>query len=1092
MKAEFRILQLFILSVLSVEASISPVTSVPGDVSFAGLFTLNSSTSSSECNGKVSTSSVMELEAVKWAIRRLNDNNYIPGVKIGLIAYPTCQLEHLAGYRAIEISTAIKKKSQNILGIIGARRSSESESVATILARLPDTISPPMMSYSSTSVSLSDKTRFPNFFRTIYSDHIQIEVITSLMLELQWNYVSIVHENSAYGLHGAETLQMALEKHGICIRTINGFNTTYGVEISLLNQIIKNITSPADGAVSGIMFFGDQISAEKFLTALADLKLGGDTPSVIFSEGAGTSKAVFNDRTLPASRGNLVVSPTYQPVEEFLTHWRNIFQNKTLLAEEKITNPWLEDVLKDIKTCGNCEVPEVPTAEDVNNAASNNIYVKFALETVCMFAKALKDSRHSLCSNDNCSSLQDNAMNTFSTSLKSVDVNVSAEFGAILPLNSRLKFDKNGDIDLKVKRFELSVYNHRKCLIDNAKFCFVQVAKYFDDKISINRTLLKDYDQGGLERSYHKAQCKQGDICTACLSMNEHLYYKPGDLIIVAAFPIHNVGTGPLRCGGLRSNTGLDVALAVEHAVEMINNDSTIFSGTPIGFIILDTCNDPLIIQQRILHLFKKDGYPRLPPDIADRILGYVGSLGSTPTIAMVSVTKKLEGKPQVGCCSTSQLLSNKEHYPNFVRVSTPLDRTADTMVQIAKKLNARYIQIIYSSGSYGEGGRNAIISSARKYGVCVANSIEVPEKSNYNTVLDKLRVKPSAKVVLTFLRSHVGPHVMQVTANRMQEDGEFYFIASETLGTRTQYLIPRLRGTVSVAQVMPQGTSYLQYLRTKSPKPTDDNSWLLDIIQSRQRCYFPWSFNKSDALTRQCGSSDHIFNNASLLVDPWAPYLLNAALALLKGSASALREICQTTKTICSGYSNTNKVLQHIKEVKLDLNQNGSSVPVFDEDGNGIYGHTIYTIVSEKGKLIFKTIGHWSQSAGLTFGQEDEIFPGYPGQTKCPNPQDCKVCNSFLRTEGSDSDVGATKSSDQSTTAYIPLIAAVAVTSFLAILFIALFSYQCYQKRQEADDPYIIPSSMEGIGNECYMEVRDTQTPISTDESDCAGNKFY
>ncbi|XP_062589468.1 taste receptor type 1 member 1-like [Saccostrea cucullata] len=118
----------------------------------------------------------MELEAVKWAIRRLNDNNYISGVKIGLIAYPTCQSEQLSGYRAMEIATAIKEKSQNILGIIGATRSSESESVATILSRLPVTISPPMTSYSSTCVSLSDKTRFPNFFRTIYSDHIQIEV----------------------------------------------------------------------------------------------------------------------------------------------------------------------------------------------------------------------------------------------------------------------------------------------------------------------------------------------------------------------------------------------------------------------------------------------------------------------------------------------------------------------------------------------------------------------------------------------------------------------------------------------------------------------------------------------------------------------------------------------------------------------------------------------------------------------------------------------------------------------------------------------------------------------------------------------------
>jgi ABC-type branched-subunit amino acid transport system substrate-binding protein len=116
----------------------------------------------------------------------------------------------------------------------------------------------------------------------------------------------------------------------------------------------------------------------------------------------------------------------------------------------------------------------------------------------------------------------------------------------------------------------------------------------------------------------------------------------------VAAFPIRNVGTTPLQCGGLRNNVGLDVALTVEHAVEQINSDPTIFNGTKIGFIILDTCNDPLIIQDRILRLFRKDGYPSLPSDITSRILGYVGSLGSTPTLAMTSITKNLQGKPQV------------------------------------------------------------------------------------------------------------------------------------------------------------------------------------------------------------------------------------------------------------------------------------------------------------------------------------------------------------------------------------------------------------------------------------------------------------
>lgn len=61
-------------------------------------------------------------------------------------------------------------------GVIGAERSSDSEAMSAIFSRLPEPLRPPMVSYSSTSVSLSNKQAFRNFFRTIYSDGIQVKV----------------------------------------------------------------------------------------------------------------------------------------------------------------------------------------------------------------------------------------------------------------------------------------------------------------------------------------------------------------------------------------------------------------------------------------------------------------------------------------------------------------------------------------------------------------------------------------------------------------------------------------------------------------------------------------------------------------------------------------------------------------------------------------------------------------------------------------------------------------------------------------------------------------------------------------------------
>lgn len=296
------------------------------------------------------------------------------------------------------------------------------------------------------------------------------------MSELEWNYIAIVYENNSYGLHGAKSLQTELHKRGICIRYSSSFNTTYGVELSTLSQIIKDITLPKGGAVSGIVFFGGQSSAEKFLTAMADLDLGGDTPSIMFSEGVGTSKNVFKQETLTASRGNLVVSPTYQPVNSFLEHWNNIFRNKTVLVDESETNPWLKDIFTKIKGCSyddpNCLVP---TEQQIENAVSKNIYLKFAVDAVCMFAKALKQSKNQICSNDSCSLLTEDGISILLNALKSVEVNMASEFEDIFAAKTRLQFDYNGDIKPSESKAIFSVYNHRQCLDDGSQFCFIEV-----------------------------------------------------------------------------------------------------------------------------------------------------------------------------------------------------------------------------------------------------------------------------------------------------------------------------------------------------------------------------------------------------------------------------------------------------------------------------------------------------------------------------------------------------------------------------------------------------------------------------------------
>ena len=56
------------------------------------------------------------------------------------------------------------------------------------------------ISFFSTSSELSNKVRFKYFSRTIPSDEFQTLAMAKIVEQLGWKYISIVYEDSNYGL----------------------------------------------------------------------------------------------------------------------------------------------------------------------------------------------------------------------------------------------------------------------------------------------------------------------------------------------------------------------------------------------------------------------------------------------------------------------------------------------------------------------------------------------------------------------------------------------------------------------------------------------------------------------------------------------------------------------------------------------------------------------------------------------------------------------------------------------------------------------------------------------------------------------------
>ncbi|XP_063888887.1 metabotropic glutamate receptor 3-like [Scylla paramamosain] len=83
-----------------------------------------------------------------------------------------------------------------IYGVVGAAYSVICIQVANLLRlfRIPQ------MSFFSTSPELSNKQRFEHFSRTIPSDHYQVKAMVEIMKKLGWSYISILYEESNYGI----------------------------------------------------------------------------------------------------------------------------------------------------------------------------------------------------------------------------------------------------------------------------------------------------------------------------------------------------------------------------------------------------------------------------------------------------------------------------------------------------------------------------------------------------------------------------------------------------------------------------------------------------------------------------------------------------------------------------------------------------------------------------------------------------------------------------------------------------------------------------------------------------------------------------
>ncbi|XP_056018331.1 uncharacterized protein LOC125671592 isoform X2 [Ostrea edulis] len=902
------------------------------------------------------------------------------------------------------------------------------------------------------------------------------------MESLEWNYVGVIYENNEYGAGNYEGFKERAKAKNVCIASASAISMENGlVKSQEVQKIIESVNIHTESPITGVIVFASTKTVEVFLNIANKLKsqysfrLG-----MIFSEGS-SNMGTETLNQFPIAKGSFFTTPPWISFDKFRVHWLNILTNKTAFNEEVSSNPWLAEIVGKFVSCdiqsSSCSMP---TPSIVKSVVGDNVFEGYAIVSTILHAKVLRDLHRESCGGSAgfCTSFNntiwENTPKLIELGRKS-HINLKEDIPGALRQPLEFYFNGTPDTSIAGNLPEYEVYHFRYCIFQNQEMCLELVGNYTNSTLDLETELLRDYTENSAGLAWPniiKAQCGDEKLCDSCQNSNlaNEIIFKKGDVYVAAVVPVYNKNTSdPLKCADIRTSNGWEIVEGIRFAVETANEKhgsfAKLFEKKQIGYIIFNSCNQPLLIEEKLLKFFSEgirlsDGSHI--SDLQKHILGFVAAYGSSISLATSPVLQEFNF-PQISYASTAAVLSDRSSHKYFLRTCTPDDKQADAMINIVKTLNSSYIQIMFSKGTYGEGGRDAIVSAAKKSKICIANEIKVKE-NHYERIRDDINKTPYATVILLFLKSHVVEDVM-VELHAKIDPWPYLLIGSEAFGTRSDIISgkPKLEGTISLSlQMKPlTGTSkFEKYLYDRLFEIRNDlNPWTMTYFERKKSCFLSGSFNKVSG--SQCTDIKEPFNNKDYQPELWTAFAINAMFSLLQGANKSFVELCGTQSSVlCQQYRDSpQRVYDLIKNEKLVIDDSGIPSRVFNENGDGNIGYKIYQVqrkTTDTDQLKFEEIGKFTlDKDGYSIHEKTIKDPFTTLPSRCPNPLECDKCS----VQFGDQSTSSPSISESSSTVAVALGALCGVTLLvLIVVSVILFKVCRGNKRSSDDDPYLNP----------------------------------
>ncbi|KAG7470970.1 hypothetical protein MATL_G00119540 [Megalops atlanticus] len=156
-------------------------------------------------------------QAMVFAVEEINRNpSLLPGVRLGYRILDSCG-KHPWALRGALLMVSGGNKScssaHSVPVIIGEASSTQS----MILSRTLGPLDIPLVSYQASCACLSDRSAYPNFFRTIPSDFYQARAMAQLAKRFGWTWVGAIGADNDYGRLAIQAFSEEVKEAGVCL-----------------------------------------------------------------------------------------------------------------------------------------------------------------------------------------------------------------------------------------------------------------------------------------------------------------------------------------------------------------------------------------------------------------------------------------------------------------------------------------------------------------------------------------------------------------------------------------------------------------------------------------------------------------------------------------------------------------------------------------------------------------------------------------------------------------------------------------------------------------------------------------------------------